>query len=412
MGNNDSLSNKKSQLLTKIKEIFDLKDKTKDYIIETYKSNYYSFGYKSNLQNWVQNILYYMDNIFNDKYEEISKLINEEERNQLEEKHRTKYEEKPKNNYLKPEKDHYSTTVIEKSDVFTSKDIQVKNLEITRQFMTFSTNFINDDDEIDNKTLGIKLIQVANISRKSYNDSNKLLAILYKEFEKEKEKDVIISSPEQFKKDFSNWVKNSKNKYIIEQNINKFTSTFSAPEANKEIKNYFDKLYKDLLILYLECELSFPPVMINFLQDEKDFNSKKMIDNFQIGKRYKAKVNFVFFPSLFSNGNYLENGKQWVFNYIHNEKKVTYHKDDLKLIPIIEDKEKFVIPKVADKLKVSLKKEILYTPKINYKFSDGVTKEFTVVTINKITKKTNKIIVNSSFKLDENEEITKFDLNI
>ena len=167
--------------------------------------------------------------------------------------------------------------------------------------MTFSINFINDEDSIDNKTLGMNLIQIADLSRRAYDDCDKLLSQLYKEFEKDKEKDIIISSPDQFRKDFSAWVKNTKKKYIIEQFIYKLTSSLITSEERKEMKNYFNKLYKDLLILYLQCQLSFPPVIINFNQEDKDFNSKKMIDNFQIGKTYKAKVNFLFFPSLFSN---------------------------------------------------------------------------------------------------------------
>ena len=46
-----------------------------------------------------------------------------------------------------------------------------------------------------------------------------------------------------------------------------------------------------------------------------------------INKGNNRKVNFVILPSLFSNGNYLENGKSWVFTY----KKKTFYFSDSKL---------------------------------------------------------------------------------
>ena len=415
MGNNDSFNNKKTSLLAKIKQIIDLKEDTKKYIADSYNKNCYYFYDTTKLKNWVQNIMYYIDNIYKGKYEEIVMFINEEEKNQTDTSYKYKNEEKQKNIYnynLKGTKEYSSKTTVEKTDIITSKDIQIKNLEITRQFESFSINFIDDEDSIDNKTLGLQLIQVANISRSAYNDSNKLLAQLFNDFEKFKNKEYIIQTNDQFRKDFSSWVKNPKNKNYIENSINKLCSTFVINEEDKDIRNYFIKLYKDLLTLYFLCQLSFPLVEINFTQEEKDFNSKKMIDSFQIGKRHKAKVNFVFFPSLYSNGNYLENGKQWVFSYINTEKKVTFHKEGIKFVSIIGEKEKFIIPKVKDKLKISLKKEILYTISTNFKFSENCNKEFIIFFKNKSINKISKISADSSFKLDENEEIEKIDFNM
>jgi len=57
--------------------------------------------------------------------------------------------------------------------------------------------------------------------------------------------------------------------------------------------------------LYFHCELSFPIVDVDF-NTEILFNPEKMIG-------------FIFKKfSLFSNGNYLENVKSWVFTYIKN----------------------------------------------------------------------------------------------
>ena len=44
-----------------------------------------------------------------------------------------------------------------------------------------------------------------------------------------------------------------------------------------------------------------------------------MIDFINRGKN--RKVNFVILPSLFSNENYLQNGKFWVYTYLDNDFK-------------------------------------------------------------------------------------------
>lgn len=92
--------------------------------------------------------------------------------------------------------------------------------------------------------------------------------------------------------------------------LEKRDSSFINNLQYKETKKYFKKLYKDLIILYFQCELSIPKVEISFDFDITNiiFNSKKMIDI--VNKGNNRKINFVFFPSLFSNGNYIENGKQ------------------------------------------------------------------------------------------------------
>lgn len=301
-----------------------------------------------------------------------------------------------------------------KFDTFTSSDIQTKNKEITIEFMKFSPNFINDEDENENQTLGMQLIRIANISRRSYNDSNKLLEYVYKYFEKEIYKDITISSPEQIRKNFSSLVKKSKDDTIVinfvDNLLKKLDLPFIINEKNKEIKSYFINLYRKLLILYFQCELSFPSVKINFLNKEDDFNSKKMIDTFQIGGiKYRPKVNFVYFPSLCSNGIFLENGKQWVFNYILTNKKKTFYKENIKLIPLLDEKDKFYIPTISEKLKLSLKKKILYTPFFNYNISNKINKEFIFQIMDKNTGKKNKIKSNSSLKLEENEEIIGYE---
>ena len=77
MVNNDSLNNKKTCLLTKINEIIVLKENTKIYIIDSYENNYYYLYDKSQFKTLVNNILYFIDNIYKGKYEEIIIFINE-----------------------------------------------------------------------------------------------------------------------------------------------------------------------------------------------------------------------------------------------------------------------------------------------------------------------------------------------
>ena len=64
--------------------------------------------------------------------------------------------------------------------------------------------------------------------------------------------------------------------------------------------------------MYFHCDIVFPLIEINF-NKKVDFNSKDMIDFINKGKN--RKVNFVILPSLFYNGNFLQNGKTWVFTY-------------------------------------------------------------------------------------------------
>jgi len=381
-------------------------------IIDSYNKNLNNFKDTNFAFCWINSILVYIDDVHQNKYNLIKKRIKDD---------MTSLDKSKAQNYQQcvgtsqDERKFNIPSDNEKLDIFTSKDIQNRNNDIIRDFMQFSTNFIRDDDVKENQTLGTKLLQVANISRCAYNDSNIVLFSIYKEFEKEKDKDTIISSPDQFRKNFSNWVKKSKNwqyaKQYFDNNANKFHS-INFLDEKKHIRNYFVKLYKDLLVLYFLCDLSFPSVDINFSFEDDYFNSKKMIDNFQIGKRHKPKVNFVYLPSLFSNGNYLENGKQWVFNYINNEKKKTFffESNQLNLIPLIDESKKFKIPKIKDRLKIELIKNISYTPKTNYPISDNINKEYVIHIIDKNTKKAYGFKSKSSFNLKDNEEISKLEL--
>ena len=64
--------------------------------------------------------------------------------------------------------------------------------------------------------------------------------------------------------------------------------------------------------MYFHCNISYPLVEISFKKDN-NFNSDNMIDFINRGK--DRKVNFIILPSLFSNGNFLQNGKSWAFTF-------------------------------------------------------------------------------------------------
>jgi len=224
-----------------------------------------------------------------------------------------------------------------KLDYFTSKDIQEENKEITRKFQKEALNNINDDEETENETIGQFLKEVAMISRRAYNSSNELLMKMFDEFQifTEEEKTITnLENDEQLKKEFSSWVKEYEKDHEGKQKYQKYFNEFKGKEQYTK-QEYTQILFSQLTILYFHCKLSFPIVEVNFndIKSGISFDHEIMIDF--INKGNNRKVNFVILPSLFSNGNYLENGKFWVFTY----KKKTFHFSDSKLnFESIDDK--------------------------------------------------------------------------
>ena len=294
-------------------------------------------------------------------------------------------------------------------NVYTSKDIQNYYSEIIDYFKRYSANYIDDNDNPENKTISEFLEKIANISRKSYNDSNKFLELLYDKFSNNKKKsETIISSVDQFKMEFSSWVKNNnefmkKNLecFIKERNIDKYIND----QKEENSKNYFEKLYMDLLTLFFQCELSFPSITINF-KEEEEFNFSKMEDLASNVGTGKKKINFVVFPSLISNEEFLKKGKQYVFTYFDNKKKKTFYFENINLEPLIEENKKFYIPRLKDELKINFIKILI--PEINYKISEKVKKEYNFLLKNKKTGEKEEI-KNSFIKIGKNEECIKCD---
>jgi hypothetical protein len=405
MGIIDSETINKEKIILQLKrELNDLQQIIKNYISDAY-----------NKKQKIEYIIYYIDTAFQKKIFDIDKILNSKKINinsiNIEESQNEIYNKNMqiKNSFL--EKDE-----IKKYDYFVRKDIQIKNLDITRDFEeNIYSDYINDKDVNENESIAYFLYDIANISRLALNESNKFLEALYHKYKEKNKKiinkeDIVITTLDQFKKEFSSWVKANSN----------FTNTFLADYLSKidllvikntqqkETKKYFKKLYRDLITLYFQCELSIPTVEVSFDFDSTNaFNSKKMIDIVNNGS--ERKVNFIFFPSLYSNGNYIDNGKQWVFTYINNTKKQTFFfdKKELELLCPI-NKNKFTIPKLSDKLKLTIKPAYYLVPKLNYNISDQIKKEFRFY----LKKKNdNKIICipveNENLEIDENLEFIK-----
>ena len=302
------------------------------------------------------------------------------------------------------------TPLCVKREVFLSKDIQEKNCEITIEFQKFAlNNFICENETIENEELGHYLLDIANISRIAYNNSNIFLHLMYEEYQKSNKNDIkIISSVDEIKQNFSSWAKKN-NKKIIEKanafigNLEKIKIPYISEQKKESIKNYFFKLYKQLLILYYQCELSFTPIEINF-KEEENFNSEKMIDIFNHGKK---KVNFVYFPSLISNGSYLKNGKQWVFTYSKKHQNETFFFDKIKLEELILDKKKFCIPKLDSIVKLTVKHEII--PIITPEISEKIKKEYKYYIKNNKDGKIKEVKSDSSYEIGEDEELFNYD---
>ena len=362
------------------------------FIQETYEKKV--FKSTRDVKNWQNEILRFITENFNIKYREIENYLKDIEANIV---------DKTENDKIQHNVQSYN--------VFTSKDIQNNYSEIIDYYKRYSVNYIDDDDEPENKTIGEFLEKVANISRKSYNDSNKFLELLYNKFKNQtRQYEHIISSLDQFKMEFSSWIKNDNNfmlKNLEDFVKNSVINEYLNEQKEEKTKIYLEKLYKDLLIFFFQCELSFPLITINF-QKEEEFNYTTMEDLADNKVRKNQKINFVVFPSLISNGEFLKKGKQYVFTYYDDKKKKTFYFENIILEPLIEENKKFHIPKLKDELKINLVKILI--PEINYKIAEKVKQEYRFHLIDKKTNEKKEVIKkNSLIKIGENEECTKCD---
>ena len=213
------------------------------------------------------------------------------------------------NNYIKKE---YKIESNNEINTFTSKDIQEENKEITRNFQNETYNYMNINEKIENENVALFLKEVARLSRISYNKKILLFKLMKDKYIQIKGN--ISFNDENSKKEFSSWVKKFEKENGNKEYLN-ILNQIKLFDNNNTNQKYLEKLFYDLTIMYFHCDLSFPSIQINF-KKENDFISEKMIDFINRGKN--RKVNFIILPSLFSNGNYLQNGKLWVFTYYKN----------------------------------------------------------------------------------------------
>ena len=284
-----------------------IKTNMKNFIIKTFqeltKDKKYLF--LSELEKWLYKIL----NNINTEMEKLSNYI---------------LKTKEDNNINKDEintKNEYKIESNSELNIFTSKDIQEENKEITRNFQNETYNYMNINEQTENENAAKFLRNVAQISRISYNTSLKLLKDMETKFIKKKGHKISLED-ENIKKEFSFWIKtqekenqiNEKNKFKDYEIVLNQENPFKKEENTKQYK-YLLNLYYDLSLMYFHCHLAFPLVKIDF-KTEEDFNSEKMIDFINRGKN--RKVNFIILPALKSNGSFLQNGKYWVFTFCKN----------------------------------------------------------------------------------------------
>ena len=296
-----------------INEVNQIKDKIANYINNSFDSSLSRFLYvnKVDIFRWKNTIL---NRLFKE-LDELIRNINELDLNNINNLNSLKNENL---NDSKPKKDESTQTLNDSAcknfikienknqlDFFTSKDIQDENKEITRLFQKEAYNYMNSEEEIENKNVAHFLKNVAEVSRESYSEVNILFKSLLEKFNKETNKNIITLDKEEDKKEFSSWVKKYEKNNSLQDDKNQESNT----------PNFLTDLKAKLKIMYFHCQLSFPSVEISFENEEK-FNSEKMIDFINRGP--KRKVNFVVLPSLLSNGNFLQNGKSWVFTYNKN----------------------------------------------------------------------------------------------
>ena len=296
---------------------------------------------------------------------------------------------------------------------FTSKDIQEKNKEITINFQNEAYNYMNVNEDIENKNVALFLKDVAKISRISYNEGKKLFKIMKEKYLLFKGNKTLIDD-EKTQKEFSSWIKNLEkdNKTTEYKNILSQVNLFEKDEK-KFNQKFLSNLFYDLTLMYFHCNISFPLVEISF-KKEDNFNSDKMIDFINRGKN--RKVNFIILPSLTVNGYFLENGKSWVFTFYKN----TFKFEDLinesldKLLKL----DNLTLKNIKDKLIIKVycenkNDQSYFTIVTNINIPQNMNYKFIFYFLNKKNNKFLKIITkNKRFKSDKNYIFKRYEFKL
>ena len=290
-----------------------------------------------------------------------------------------------------------------KKNFYESKEIEEKYITIIDKFKTSIGKYIDDDEEIENMAIGTVLVKIARTVRSAYNDANFLLKIVYDQFEKDKEKNIgekeLISSPDFFKEEFSEWAKENKSKVL------ETTQNFKSKDFKDD--KYIAQFYNDFLLFFFECELSIPAIKVDFsFSKDEEFNAEKM--NEYPPNKKKRKVNFVYFPALISNESYLRRGKKWVFTYVEGRNKTFVIKDPE--LGTLFKKNRFKIPGLRDKFKIDVQYEKFYAANLNFKVHPRVNQEYVFYLKDKKSGEIKKVVAGGNKVRDEdNKELVKLE---
>ena len=398
MGNKEEIKNKENEENKKIIEIL---NKTHKNVIDYINNSFFALTKNKqeikfkDLEKWKNNILI---NINTEIENLIKFFINDKEIIKTDEINNNKKEYKiERNNEL---------------NIFTPKDIEEENKEITRNFQNEAFNYMNINENVENEYIALFLKEVATISRTAFNEGKQLNKMMKENYYKLKGNKISLND-ENSSKEFSCFVKNTEKEKGIQEYDNFFNQINLYEKKDNIDKKFLIQLFKDLTIMYFHCNISFPLVEINF-NKEDDFNSEKMIDFINRGKN--RKVNFIILPSLFSNGNFLQNGKTWVF---------TYYKTTFRFKESINDslneiltQDNLVIKNIKDNFQMNVycknKKEgKLVAIVTNMDIPENIKYEFCLHLFDKNTKKiVKKKIKQKILEIKEHDQIVKYEFKL
>ena len=300
-----------------------------------------------------------------------------------------------------------------KINFFTLKDIQEENKEITRNFQNEAFNYMSVNENVENENVALFLKEVAKISRISYNEGKKLYKMMKDKYLSLQDNKILVDN-ENINEGFSSWIKNfeKENKGIEYKNVLNQVNLFEKNENKLNLK-YLSQLFNDLSVMYFHCNLSFPSIEIDF-KKEDNFNSDKMIDFINRGKN--RKVNFIILPSLISSGNFLENGKSWVFTFCKKTFKFedTINESLNELLKLND----ISLQNLKNKLDIKVfcyDKNDKFNIKIvtNIKIPENIQYEFIFYLKNKNNNNiSKKIIKKKAFKIDKSYDILQYEFKL
>ena len=265
---------------------------------------------------------------------------------------------------------------------------------------------MNVNESVENENIALFLKEVATIARKAFNEGKQLNKIMKENYYKIKGNKLSLND-EYINKDFSCFIKNIEKERGVQEYVN-----FFEKKDNVD-KKFLNQLFKDLTIMYFHCGISFPLVEINF-NKEDDFNSEKMIDFINRGKN--RKVNFIILPSLFSNGNFLQNGKYWVFTYYKTTFRFKESINDSLNELLVQDN--LAIKNIKDNFQMNVycknKKEgKLVAIVTNMDIPENIKYEFCLHLFDKNTKKiVKKKIKQKILEIKEHNQIVKYEFKL